>query len=177
MAAPREYGSEQKRAAFLSSLGSQLFARARLRVDVRRLYRGGGSAARELLALAAVLQRAAQPAGIAPPAQPPNHVAALQQSRSADRARAQQLAGAVTAAGQQLIASLAAAPAITQQLDAALATGGNSEALRAEVLGAATRAQGEIATLQRAIAELDQEQQSLEGGWCAGRLHACDEHP
>ncbi len=164
MSAPRDYGTEQKRAGFLAALGSQLYTRTRLKVDIRRLYRAGGSAIRELLAVATALQEAAE---LPPPAANSgggvNHVAGLQQSRATDRASLQKLATSIGSSGVQLIGALAEVPSLTQQLDAALAAGRDVASLKAEVRGTVTGTQRQIVALQAAIAELDQEQQSLEG--------------
>lgn len=182
LAAPRDYGSEAKRAAFLSALGSQLYTRTRLRADLRRLYRAGGSAAKELTALATALAEAGSPAGASAGAAP-NHVAALQQAAGSQTNRgAAALAANVAAAGQQLLGALGRAPALTHQLDSALAAGADLGRLRGEVAGALEAKRQRLAALQAAVAELEQEQQSLEGGWGgmgagrgrAGRCRRCE---
>jgi hypothetical protein len=143
-------------------------------VDLRRLYRASGGAARELLSLATALQDAAasaavqEDAGAGAPAVV-NYVAQLQQRRAQDKSTVQALVASAATSGQQLLGSLGSAPAITQQLDAPLAAAGGAGAgaagLKAAAHAAVGQAQQKVAALQKAIAELDQEQQLLEGKW------------
>ena len=165
MTAPRDYGSEQKRATFLASLGSQLYAKARLKVDLRSLYRAGGSAATELRALASVLLEAGAGSDVDKAATPSvgDRVATLQERKLQDKAALQELAAGVAASGQRLLGSLALAPSITHQLDTALALGSDGASLKAQASAAIASAQRQVAALKKAIAELDQEQQTLEG--------------
>ncbi len=165
MTAPRDYANEQKRATFLASLGSQLFAKARLKVDLRSLYRAGGSAATELRAMATVLLEAGagNDADKAATTSVAYRVATLQERKLQDKAALQELATDVAASGQRLLGSLALAPSITHQLDTALALGSDGANLKAQATAAMAAAQQQVTALKKAVAELNQEQQTLEG--------------
>lgn len=109
-APPRDYGSEAARVAFLSTLGARFYDGTRLRLNLRRLYRAGGSAARELHRLAAALRAAEQavaamPPPVPPPAAPPSAAALrrhMDAGLAAARKQAVQLEQAVAAAGQEV---------------------------------------------------------------------------
>jgi hypothetical protein len=109
---PRDYGSEQKRAVFLNALGSQLYAQTRIRLHLRRLYRAGGSAIRELRRLAASLRQAAAASSSSPSPSAAGHAAAsLTEAQLQEGAQAaRELSQSIGASGAALVAALAAAP-------------------------------------------------------------------
>lgn len=104
---PRDYSSEAARVAFLSALGSSFHASTQIRLNLRRLYRAGGSAARELHRLAVALRAASQAVAAAPPPPkgPPDTAAMRQQMDQAlgsARQQAAQLEQRVGVAGQEV---------------------------------------------------------------------------
>lgn len=104
---PRDYSTEVSRVAFLSGLGASFYERTHIRLNLRRLYRAGGGAARELHRLAAALRAAAAAVAAAPPgpAGPPGPAMLQQQLEvglKAAQQQAAQLEAAVAAAGQEV---------------------------------------------------------------------------
>lgn len=148
--------TEQQRVAFLTALGSAFFTRTRTRLPLRRLYRAGGSAVRELLHLAASLREAAA-AGPPPPGPPP--AAHLQQ----DGAALRQLAQRVSASGAQLVAALSSAPAAAAGVEEAHAATADVAALQARLEGEMEQARQQAAALEEEVAALGEEAQVLEG--------------
>lgn len=156
--------TEQQRVAFLTGLGAAFYARTRTRLPLRRLYRAGGSAVRELRRLAASLQQAADgraaPAAAASLAVP----ARLQQ----DGAALRQLSQRIAATGAQLTAALASGPAAAEAAEAAVAATADVAALRGRLEAELAEASRAAAALEREVAALGEEAGVLEGALVAG---------
>lgn len=104
---PRDYSNEAARVTFFSGLGTAFYEQTRIRLNLRRLYRSGGGAARELQRLAAALRAAAAAVAAAPPtpAGPPEPAVLQRQldvRLAAARQQAAQLEAVVAAAGQEV---------------------------------------------------------------------------
>lgn len=104
---PRDYSSEAARVEFFSGLGAAFYEQTHIRLNLRRLYRAGGGAARELHRLAAAVRAAAAAVAAAPPTpaglpEPAALQRQLEAGLAAARQQAGQLEAAVAAAGQEV---------------------------------------------------------------------------
>jgi anti-sigma factor RsiW len=144
--------------AFLTSLGSQLYAKTRVRLHLRRLYRGGGGAVRELRRLAGLLSSAASA---------PSSSGLQRQAPSladGERTQLRELSQRISASSAQLVAAITAAPAAAAGVAAAWAATADVAAVEQELTAGLAAAQKQAVQLEASVAALGQEVQMLEGG-------------
>ncbi|KAI3426863.1 hypothetical protein D9Q98_006809 [Chlorella vulgaris] len=156
LSVPRDYSNEQRRVAFLSSLGSQLYAKTRVRLHLRRLYRGGGGAVRELRRLAGLLSSAASASSLS----------GLQRQAPSladgERTQLRELSQRISASSAQLVAAITAAPAAAAGVAAAWAATADVGAVEQELTAGLAAAQKQAVQLEASVAGLGQEVQMLE---------------
>ena len=174
--------------AFLNAVATQFYARARVKLDLKRLYRAGGSAAKELLRLAAHVQglgevgagaagaAAAAATGAGSPGARPVQQQQLQQHQQADSGSTQNRKPTASSAAQERSQrqpharrhdQKPAAAALTAEQQAAAQRSAEVASLERQLATAVEGTRQRLAALRKAAAELEEEQRVLEGG-CGG---------
>eukprot|EP00887_Chlorella_sp_A99_P001037 scaffold14.g1037.t1 len=154
ISAPRDYSTEQARVAFLNAVATQLYASTRVKLDLKRLYRAGGSAGKELVRLAAHVRELGAGAGPnAAPGSPAGGTAPARATKAASPGAARRGQHGRRRGQEGGLSSEAAAAAQRAAEVAALET-----LLDGAVEGAKQR----LAALQRSVAELNEERRMLE---------------